>query len=140
MRTISPTGTTIPEGAAERSSAQEKRIAQDTPVSAPKTPNVHPVDPDATLINAAPTTPTRSPAALHLSSNPNPMALLLLEPGFANTGQLTAWANLPDSVQRETLDTWMCQQLEDPAFIALVKRIDESGQASLFGRSVGVDL
>lgn len=68
------------------------------------------------------------------------MALLLREPGFANTGQLGAWADLPESVQRETLDTWMCQQLGNPDFIALCKRIDESWQATLFAKSVGVDL
>ena len=111
----------------------------------PHTPQAPAIDPDATLIDSAPTGPsagTTTALQPNHASAVDPLAILLREAAFAQSAShnLTAWANLPESVQRSTLDTWMCQQLGDPGFATLVKRLDESWQANLVGRSVGVDI
>ena len=111
----------------------------------PHTPQAPVLDLDATLIEAAPTEPNaETTTALHLTPAPatDPLVILLREAAFAQSASqnLTAWASLPESVQRSTLDTWMCQQLRDPGFAALLKRLDESWQANYFGRSVGIDI
>ena len=117
--------------------AQDKKDTLEQNHIVPKTSETRAIDPDATLIDAA-TNP--APAEPHFILAPNTMELLLREPGFASSSQLGSWASLPESEQRSTLDTWMCTQFSDPAFVTLVKRLDESWQASLFGRSVGVEL
>lgn len=137
----------VSEAAEQEVVAPETHVMQEHPPREPEplcTPQAQAVDPDATLIDAAAQTPnagTIPPSAdLHLSAHPGPLALLCREAAFAQANQLTSWANLPESVQRSTLDTWMCQQLKDPSFTTLVKRLDESWQANLFGRSVGIDI
>ncbi len=121
--------TEVPEVIPQESVANDKQDAPERKPDAPQPIPDHPIDADATLINATPV------AGTHI----NAMNLLLREPSFAATQHLASWASLPESVQRSTLDTWMCQQFGDPAFIALMKRIDESWQANMFGRSVGVE-
>lgn len=109
----------------------------------PRTSRPPTVDPDATHINEAPPLLkagiTSASASLHVA-NDSLLTLIHREAAFTQCNQLKSWADLPETVQRNTLGTWMCQQLNDPGFAALVKRLDESWQASLLGRSVGFDL
>ena len=136
---------TAHKAAAQEAPRAEDLISREIPpqdATPPRMLEAQSIDPDATLIEAAPfpqnagTTP-----ALHLAPAPatDLLALLHREPAFAQSNQLGSWANLPEPMQRSSLETWMCQQLNDPGFSALVKRLDESWQTNLFSMSVGMD-
>lgn len=135
---------TAPEAAAQKAStAAEDHIAQQSPphkAISVRQPEPQPVDPDATLVNITPSAakPATTPA-LHLAPPADPFTLLLRETAFSQSNSLTSWVNLPESQQRSSLDTWMCQQISDPGFAALLNRLNESWQAALFGRSVGMN-
>lgn len=133
------------KGAAQESPRAEDLISRESPpqdATPPRMLEAQSINPDATLIDGAhfPQNAGTTPA-LHLAPAPatDLLALLHREPAFAQSNQLRSWANLPEPLQRSSLETWMCQQLKDPGFAALVKLLDESWQTNLFSMSVGLD-
>jgi hypothetical protein len=132
-----------PAPAAQEATPADEPITRPSPPqksTPPQLPAAQPIDHDATLINTAPLPPTAiATHALHLAPPADPFSLLLREAAFAPSSQLTRWSALPEAEQRTSLETWICQQISDPGFAALLRRMDESWQASLFGRSVGLD-
>jgi hypothetical protein len=138
---------TARKAAAQEAPKAEDLISREIPpqnATPPRMSKAQSIDPETTLIEAAPFPQNAGPTpALHFVPAPapatDPLALLHREPAFAQSNQLGSWANLPEPLQRSSLETWMCQQINDPGFAALLKRLDESWQTNLFSMSVGMD-
>lgn len=62
------------------------------------------------------------------------MEALLNEPTFATSPDVSRYAGLPEDERRANLETFMCEQLESPAFHTLCKDMSRMWQRIYFGR------
>lgn len=86
--------------------------------------------------------PSRSPLESR-RTNPSPakkvareMQALMEEPAFSASSDIAKYAELEEGERRAALETFMCEQLENPAFHTLCEDMSRMWQTVFFGREV----
>ena len=75
------------------------------------------------------------PQAL-VKSLPSPLAALFHDPNFASPPNLAQWGQGSEEVRRASLETFICQSIQDQNFFKLCKNLDGTWQKVLLGKTL----